>query len=204
MPVTLGVLISGSGTTLQNLIDRIEDGRLDAEIRCVVSSRPGVEGLARAEAADIPAFMVPRKQLKDPDEFSAATTEIIDRYDPDLVICAGFLSLWVIPPHYEGRVMNIHNALIPLFCGQGYYGRRVHEAVAASGVKFSGCTVQFADNTYDTGPIILQRTVPVFFEDTADDIAARVFTEECEAYPEAIRLFGEGRLRIEGSRVQVL
>jgi phosphoribosylglycinamide formyltransferase 1 len=100
--------------------------------------------------------------------------------------------------------MNIHPALIPAFCGKGFHGRHVHEAVLASGVKVSGCTVHFADNVYDNGPIILQRVVPVFDDDTPDTLAARVFAQECEAYPEAIGLFAEGRLRIEGRRVRTL
>jgi formyltetrahydrofolate-dependent phosphoribosylglycinamide formyltransferase len=203
MTVTLGVLLSGSGTTLQNFLDRIADGRLDAEVRCVISTRPGVKGLERAESAGIPAYVVSRKKHKDLGVFSSAVTEILDEHRPDLVTLAGFLSLWRIPAHYEGRVLNIHPALIPLFCGKGYYGMRVHEAVVASGVKFSGCTVHFADNEYDNGPIVIQRTVPVHFEDSAEDVQHRVFAEECEAYPDAIRLYGEGRLRIVGNRVEV-
>ena len=203
MTVTLGVLLSGSGTTLQNFLDRIADGRLDAEVCCVISTRPGVKGLDRAESAGIPAYVVSRKKHKDLGVFSSAVTEILAEHRPDLVTLAGFLSLWRIPAHYEGRVLNIHPALIPLFCGKGYYGMRVHEAVVASGVKFTGCTVHFADNEYDNGPIVIQRTVPVHFEDSAEDVQHRVFAEECEAYPDAIRLYGEGRLRIVGNRVEV-
>ena len=117
---------------------------------------------------------------------------------------AGFLQLVLIPEDFRNRVFNIHPALIPAFCGKGYYGHRVHEAVLASGAKVSGCTVHFADNEYDHGPIIVQRTVPVLDDDTAETLAQRVFVEECEAYPEAIRLFAEGRLRIEGKRVRIL
>ena len=109
-----------------------------------------------------------------------------------------------VPDDFLGRVMNIHPALIPAFCGKGYYGHHVHEAVLAYGVKVSGCTVHFADNEYDHGPIILQRAVPVLDDDTPDTLAARVFEQECEAYPEAIRLFAEGRLRIEGRRVKIM
>jgi formyltetrahydrofolate-dependent phosphoribosylglycinamide formyltransferase len=204
MTVSLAVLVSGGGTTLQNIVDRIRDGSLDAEVRVLVASRPGVGGLARAEAAGIPAFVVSRKEHDSVESFSDAVTEVLDRYSPDLVILGGFLSLYRIPPQYEGRVMNIHPALIPLFCGKGFYGMKVHRAVVESGMRVSGCTVHFADNVYDNGPIIVQRTVPVYSDDTPEDVQSRVFAEECEAYPEAIRLYAEGRLEIVGNRVNVM
>jgi len=138
------------------------------------------------------------------EEFSRRIFEYCRRANADLVCLAGFLQLVQVPVDYLGRVMNIHPALIPAFCGKGYYGHRVHEAVLASGAKVSGCTVHFADNEYDHGPIIVQRTVPVLDDDTAETLAHRVFVEECEAYPEAIRLFAESRLRIEGKRVRIL
>jgi len=204
MTVSLGVLLSGGGTTLENLLRRIDAGTLDARVVCVVSTRPGVRGLSVAEQAGVPAIVVPRKRHDSTESFSEAVTAVLDEHGPDLMVMAGFLSLWLIPERYRNRVINIHPALIPSFSGKGFYGGRVHKAVAASGVKLTGCTVHFADNVYDHGPIILQRTVPVFFEDTPEDIAKRVFVEECEAYPEAVRLFGEGRLRVEGDRVRVL
>ena len=120
------------------------------------------------------------------------------------MVLAGFMCLIRIPDGFLGRVMNIHPALIPAFCGKGYYGHHVHEAVLEYGAKVSGCTVHFADNVYDHGPVIVQKTVPVLDGDTPDSLAARVFGKECEAYPEAIRLFGEGRLQIEGRRCRVL
>ena len=116
----------------------------------------------------------------------------------------GFLQLIEVPDEFLGRVMNIHPALIPAFCGKGYYGHHVHEAVLAYGAKVSGCTVHFADNEYDHGPIILQRPVPVLDDDTADALAARVCAAECEAYPEAIGLFAQGRLSVEGRRVRIV
>src|SRR5262249_18543435 len=121
-----------------------------------------------------------------------------------LVILAGFLSLLDIPPEYKGRVLNIHPALIPAFCGAGYYGSKVHKAVLAAGVKVSGCTVHFADDSYDTGPIILQRVVPVLDDDTVETLAARVFQEECQALPQAISLYAEGRLKLDGGRVRTV
>jgi folate-dependent phosphoribosylglycinamide formyltransferase PurN len=127
----------------------------------------------------------------------------LDERKVDLVCMAGFLSYWIIPERYLGRVMNIHPALLPAFGGEGMYGHHVHEAVLARGCKVSGCTVHFVNNRYDDGPIVLQRAVPVRAEDAPDDLAARVFEQECIAYPEAIRLFAEGRLRIEGRIVHI-
>ncbi len=122
----------------------------------------------------------------------------------DLVVLSGFLSLIRIPDDFVNRVMNIHNALIPAFCGKGLYGIKVHRAVLARGVKISGCTVHFADNVYDHGPIILQKAVPVLEDDTPEVLAARVFEAECDAYPEAIKLFADARLEVVDSRVRVL
>jgi phosphoribosylglycinamide formyltransferase-1 len=121
----------------------------------------------------------------------------------ELVVLAGFLSLLRIPADYRGRVINVHPALIPSFCGKGFYGTKVHDAVVQSGVKVSGCTVHFVDNEYDSGPIILQRTVPVHDRDTPQALAARVFKEECKALPEAITQYADGRLEISGHRVRV-
>lgn len=203
-PIRLAVLVSGSGTTLQNFIDRIADGRLAARIVQVVSSKAGVKGIDRALRAGIPAPVVERKACANVQEFSEKLFEHCRRAKADLVCLAGFLHLIRIPDDFTHKVINIHPALIPAFCGKGYYGHHVHEAVIASGVKLTGCTVHFADNEYDHGPIILQRAVPVLDDDTPDDVAARVFEQECEAYPEAIRLFAEGRLKIEGRRVRVV
>ncbi len=203
MTIRLGVLLSGGGTTLQNFIDQIAAGALDAEVTVVVSSRPGAKGLSRAEAAGIPAHLVSRKGCASGAAFSDRITSRLDDHAPDLVLMAGFLSLWTIPPSYEGRVLNIHPALIPAFCGKGYYGMHVHRAVVKAGVKVSGCTVHFADNEYDNGPIVLQRTVPVRAEDTPEAVRDRVFAEECQAYPAAVRLFAEGRLVIEEGRVRI-
>jgi len=203
-PISLAVLLSGSGTTLQNLIDRIADGRLSARIGVVIGSRPDAFGLERARQAGIPTAVVQRKQCADAAEFSRQIFERVRESGAELVCLAGFLQLLPVPEDFLFRVINIHPSLIPSFCGKGFYGHHVHEAALNYGVKVSGCTVHFADNEYDHGPIILQRTVPVLLDDTADTLAARIFAQECEAYPEAIRLFAEGRLRIEGRRVQVI
>lgn len=202
-PVRLAVLLSGSGSTLQNLLDRIAAGTLDARVVVVIGSKEDAFGLERARRAGIPAVCVPRKQFPDVDSFNDALHAELDKHAFDLIVMAGFLSPLQMRGKFAGRVMNIHPALIPAFCGKGFYGDRVHRAVIESGVKISGCTVHFADDHYDTGPIILQRAVPVLDDDTPETLAARVHEAENEAYPEAIRLWAEGRLEIVGRRVRV-
>jgi formyltetrahydrofolate-dependent phosphoribosylglycinamide formyltransferase len=203
-PIRVAVLLSGGGTSLQNLIDRAADGRLAARVVVVVASRADAFGLDRARRAGIPALVVARKAHADVTHFNDALHAALAPHAPDLVVLAGFLSLFEPRARYAGRVMNIHPALIPAFCGAGFYGHRVHDAVIAAGVKVSGCTVHFADDHYDHGPIILQSCVPVLDEDTADSLAARVLALEYELYPQAIQLFAEGRLAIDGRRVRIL
>lgn len=202
-PLRLAVLISGSGTTLQNFLDHIARGQLPAQVVTVVSSKAGVAGLERARNAGLPAHVVERKACASVEEFSARIFEHCRQADANLVCLAGFLQLVRIPDDYRHKVLNIHPALIPAFSGQGMYGHHVHEAVLAAGVKVTGCTVHFADNEYDHGPIILQRCVPVRDDDTPASLSARVFAQECAAYPEAIRLLAEGKMRIEGRRVRI-
>jgi formyltetrahydrofolate-dependent phosphoribosylglycinamide formyltransferase len=203
-PLKLAVLLSGSGTTLQNLVDAIAAGRLDAQIQVVIGSRPGLKGLDRAAAARIPNFVVDRREFQDTAAFSRQVFSLCDDAEADLICLAGWLCLLDVPEKYLGRAMNIHPALLPGFGGKGMYGQKVHKAVLDHGCKVSGCTVHFVDNTYDTGPIILQRTCAVAEDDTPEALAHRVFEEERQAYPEAIRLFQQDRLRIEGRRVRVL
>ncbi|MEQ8767612.1 MAG: phosphoribosylglycinamide formyltransferase [Planctomycetota bacterium] len=200
----LAVLISGSGRTLENFVALSSSGDLSAEVALVVSSRPNVGGLDRAERFGLPHVTISRRAFEGVEAFSAAITETIRSHEVDLVTLAGFLSFYQIPPELEGRVMNIHPSLLPAFGGPGCYGDRVHRAVLDSGVKVTGCTVHFANNEYDAGPIIVQRAVPVLEDDDPSTLAARVFEQECEAYPEAIRLYAEDRLRIEGHRVRIL
>jgi formyltetrahydrofolate-dependent phosphoribosylglycinamide formyltransferase len=203
-PIRLAVLLSAGGTTLQNLLDRIQDGRLDAEIALVISSRADAYGLTRAERAGARTAVVERQDCASRAQFSERIFALCREAGAELVCMAGFLQLVTVPADFQGRVMNIHPSLIPAFCGKGYYGHHVHEAVLAYGVKVTGCTVHFADNEYDHGPIILQRVVAVRDDDDADSLAARVYEQECEAYAEAIRLFAAGRLQVEGRRVRVL
>jgi formyltetrahydrofolate-dependent phosphoribosylglycinamide formyltransferase len=202
-PIRLAVCVSGGGTTLQNLIDQIRARKLRAEIVQVVASRPRIGAIARAEAAGIPLALASRTAQSSA-EFSASIFDPIRRNKADLVILGGFLAMVKIPPDYKGCVINVHPALIPAFCGKGYYGGKVHQAVLDAGVKVSGCTVHFADDAYDSGPIIAQRTVRVLEDDTAETLSARVFAEECRALPEAIALYAAGLLRLEGRRVRVL
>lgn len=200
--IRLGVLLSGGGTTLQNLLDRAAAGALAARVTCVVSSKADVFGLERARRAGLPAHVVDRKACASPGEFSDRIFGHCRAAGVDLVCMAGFLQLVKIPADFRDRVLNIHPALLPAFGGKGYYGLRVHQAAIDAGVKVSGCTVHFADNEYDHGPIVLQRVVPVLDDDTPERLQERVFAAECEAYPDAIRLFAEGRLRVAGRRVR--
>lgn len=202
-PLRLAVLISGGGTTLENLLTRISDGALAAEVALVVASRPDCKGIARAERANLRCEVVSPKSFGDVGAFSDEIFRLCREQQVDLVTLAGFLSLIRIPDDFKFRVMNIHPALIPAFCGKGFFGQRVHQAALDRGVRVSGCTVHFADNEYDHGPIIVQRCVPVHDDDSPDDLAARVFEAECEAYPVAISLFAAGRLEITGGRLRV-
>lgn len=200
----IAVLISGGGTTLKNLIEKVKAGELPVSIVLVISSNPQAGGLQFAHEAGIPTIVVDWNQYQDPNSFSEVIFKHCREARVNLVVMGGFLKKLVIPNDFENRVVNIHPALIPAFCGQGFYGHRVHEAVLEYGAKISGCTVHFADNLYDHGPIILQRTVPVLDDDTPESLAKRVFAEECKAYPEAIRLIAEGRVRVEGRKVRIL
>ena len=197
-PLRLAVLMSGGGRTLVNLQRHIAEGRLDARIEVAISSRGDAKGVERSRELGLPTVVVERRSLTH-EVFQRRITEAVG--GADLVCMAGFLSLWRIPEDRCGRVINIHPALLPEFGGMGMYGHRVHEAVLAAGKTESGCTVHFCDNEYDHGPIILQRKVPVEPGDTPDDLAARVFEQECIAYPEAVSLFYENRVRLEGRRV---
>ena len=199
----LAVLISGGGTTLRNLLEKIRVGRLTVEVALVVSSNPTARGLQYAVEAGIPTAVFQVKDFCFQEEFSEAIFARCREAQFDLVVLAGFLKRLAIPDDFTSRVTNIHPGLIPAFCGKGFYGHHVHEAVLEYGAKLSGCTVHFADNQYDHGPVIFQRAVPVLDDDTPERLAARVFEAECKAYPEAIQLIAEGRVRLEGRRVRI-
>jgi phosphoribosylglycinamide formyltransferase-1 len=178
----MAVLLSGSGRTLDNFYERIQDGTLNAEIKVVISNVKDVLGLQKAEKYGYPNFHAVGNE---------AVNTILKDYDINLICLAGYLKLYKPPPELARSVLNIHPALIPAFCGEGFYGMRVHRAVKAKGALVSGCTVHFADNVYDEGPIVVQKCVPLEFDDTPDDIARKVFEMECIAFPEAINLVDE-------------
>lgn len=191
-PLRLGVLISGGGRSLVNLQQEIDAGNLHAEIVLVIASRP-CAGIDRARKLGLRVETVAYRDFS-PDrleDYSARIAELLDDARAELVCLAGFLSKWIVPDRYAGRVLNIHPALLPKFGGQGMFGHHVHEAVLAAGETESGCTVHEVTNDYDAGPVVLQRNVPVRPDDTPESLAERVFAEECTAYPQAIRRFAE-------------
>jgi phosphoribosylglycinamide formyltransferase-1 len=199
----IAVLLSGNGTSLENLLEHIDAGKVPAEVAVVISSKEKAFGLERARRRGIPAEAVSRKNHPGGGEFNDALHAVLDRYQVDLVTMLGFLSLFELRGKYEGRTINVHPALIPAFCGHGFYGQRVHEAVITSGVKVSGATVHFSDEEYDHGPIILQEAVPVLEGDSAETLAARVIAAERRLVPESIRLIAEGRVHIEGNKTRI-
>ncbi len=194
----LAVMISGGGRTMLNLHARCQDASLPAEIALVIASSE-CPGAQRARDAGLPVVVEPG--VIDAQRLGA----LLAQHAVGLVALAGYLKLVRVPPGWQQRILNIHPALLPLFGGKGLYGRHVHEAVLAAGMKVSGCTVHFVDEHYDRGPIILQRVCPVLDEppDTPDALAARVFEHECIAYPEALRMVIQGSVQVEGARVRV-
>jgi phosphoribosylglycinamide formyltransferase-1 len=196
----LGVLISGSGTNLQAIIDRSAAGELQAEVVCVISNRADAFGLQRARNHGIPAIHLDHRQFGGRQEYDAALVEILKQHHVDLVILAGFMRIVtpVLLDAFRNRVMNIHPALLPAFPGLD-----AQKQTLEYGAKISGCTVHFVDAGTDTGPIILQSTVPVLEDDTAESLAERIHFEEHKLYPAAIQLFAQGRLQVSGRRVRI-
>lgn len=192
-PWRLGVLISGSGRTLANLLAVIERGELDAEVVCVVSSRANVRGIEIAREAGVPVDVISHRHLSDAATHSRAIYTAVATFAPDLLILAGYLRQLVVDPAWTGRMLNIHPALLPeagaYAAGKGRFGDHVHAAVLARGDTVSGATVHVVTDDYDTGPPVLQRKVPVHQDDTPQTLAERVFAVECELYPEAIRRY---------------
>jgi len=198
-PLILAVLLSGGGTTMLNLADRVDDGTLNARIGLVLASNagPAAVGVGRADARGLMTITLERRLYEDAASYSDAVFQAVRAVKADLVCLAGFLSLLVIPDDFAGRVVNIHPSLLPKYGGKGMHGRHVHAAVIAAGETESGCTVHVADNTYDTGPILLQRRCPVLPDDTPESLGARVFAQECVAYPEAIRRAQKRKMKSE-------
>lgn len=200
----VAVMVSGGGTNLQAIIDRVADGTItNTEIAVVISNNYGVKALDRASAAGIPALTVSPKDYKDRATFNQALLTTVDAYDVDLIVLAGFLV--VIPEtmieKYENRIINIHPSLIPAFCGTGYYGLKVHEAALERGVKVVGATVHFVDKGTDTGPIILQKAVEVEAGDTPKVLQQRVMEQaEWKLLPMAIDLIANGKVSVENGK----
>lgn len=203
MALRIAVLLSGSGTTLENLIEQRAQGLLDVDLGAVISSKADAFGLERARRHRIPAHAVSRSAYDDERAFNDAIHALLAQDPPDLLVLAGFLSRIELRG-YNGRAMNTHPSLIPAFSGKGFYGERVQRAVLEYGVKVTGATIHYCDEQYDTGPIILQRAIDVREDDTPASLATRVAAAERELYPRAIQLHAQGRLRIEGRRVRIL
>ena len=184
----IAVFVSGGGRSLENLADEIQAGRLDARLAVVVTNKAQCGALERAARLGIPSVVLDPEKKLTPADFSRDAFVTAESFGAELVVLAGFLRLLVIPPHWLGRVINIHPSLLPAFGGKGFHGHHVHEAVIASGAWFSGCTVHYVTNEYDAGPILLQRAIEVSPGETPESLAARVFEEEKRALPAAIAL----------------
>jgi phosphoribosylglycinamide formyltransferase-1 len=198
--VPIGVLISGTGTNLQAIIDAIESGKLDAKIEVVLSNKADAYGLVRARNHHIPTEVLNHKNFSSRETYDEAVVALLRERRVELVVLAGFMRLLsaVFVKAYSNRIMNIHPALLPAFPGLN-----VQQKALEHGARFSGCTVHFVNEACDEGPIIIQAAVPVFPDDTEESLAARILEQEHRVYPRAIQLYSEGRLRIEGRKVFV-
>ncbi|HEO64895.1 MAG TPA: phosphoribosylglycinamide formyltransferase [Spirochaetes bacterium] len=202
-PFRIGFLLSGNGSTLENLLEHIADGQVDAKIAVVLSSRTQAYGLIRANNWGIPHEVVPYKMFKSNlNDYSQRITQLLDFHKVDLVVFGGFMSCYIVPKHYINRVINIHPSLIPSFCGKGFYGTKVHQTVLDYGVKVTGVTVHFVDDEYDHGPIIAQETVKIDDRDTVDSIQSKVTAIEKRLYPKVIQAIIEDKITIENRKVR--
>ncbi len=201
----LAVLASGGGSNLGAILAAVADGRLPARVALVVTDRPGAGALDRAAAAGVPSVVLAPADFPDADAFGRALLDALDHHGADFVALAGYLKKIpaAVVERFRHRMLNVHPALLPAFGGHGLYGRRVHEAVLAYGARVSGATIHLVDAEYDTGPVVLQACVPVLDTDTPETLAARVLVEEHRLFPEALRLFAEGRVAVEGRRVRL-
>lgn len=206
--LNIAVLVSGGGTNLQALIDAQKRGEIiNGKITCVISSKPGVYALERAKENHIPAVVIARADYPDVHSYTAAVTKELQNRKADLVVYAGFMTILdsQIVEAFPGKMMNVHPALIPSFCGKGYYGLHVHEAALEKGVKLTGATVHFVTEECDGGPIIMQKAVPVLNGDTSEALQKRVM-QECEwkILPESVSLFCQGRIKIIGNKTEIV
>jgi len=204
-PLKITVLASGEGTNLQAIIDAIKEGRLKAEIRAVISNNSGSGALRRAREEGLFGLHLSHKQFIAPEEFDQELLKVLGEREVELVCLAGYMKL--LSPRvisaYRNRILNIHPALLPAFGGKRMFGQRVHQAVIEYGVKLTGVTVHIVDEKYDHGPIVLQRAIPVLENDDAESLSQRVLEVEHKLYPEAIGLFAEGRVKVEGRMVRI-
>lgn len=205
-PVNIGVLISGGGTNLQSLIDGIKSNKINGQIKAVISSKKNVYGLERAKNNDIEGFYVDSRKFNDNIDFNREILKIFKEKNVELIVLAGYLKILSkeLVKEYKDKIINIHPSLIPSFCGKGFYGQRVHQAVLDYGVKITGATVHFADEGTDTGSIILQEAVKVYENDTVETLQKRVLQLEHEILCKAVELYCAGRLEVEGRKVKIL
>ncbi|WP_019227859.1 phosphoribosylglycinamide formyltransferase [Sedimentibacter sp. B4] len=201
----IGVLISGSGSNLQSLIDNVENGQIDGKITVVISNKIDAYGLERARKHNIKSVFVDQKNYQDSEIYNEAVIKELKSNGVELVVLAGYLKILSrnFIETYRNRIINIHPSLIPSFCGKGYYGLKVHEAAVNYGVKISGATVHFVDEEADSGPIIIQETVKVDFKDTPEKLQKKVLKIEHKILPQAVKLFCEGRLDVVGRKVEI-
>lgn len=202
----IAVFISGGGTNLQSLIDHIEKGKINGKIALVISSREDAYGLIRAKAHNIEGMIIGKTNYPNMDERENRMIEVLEDKEIDLIVLAGYLSILGkrVVERYKNRIINVHPALIPSFCGKGFHGEKVHHAVLDYGVKITGATVHFVDEGTDTGPIILQGAVEVQEEDSVEILSKKVLAVEHELLPKAVTLFAQGRLKVEGRKVRII
>ena len=202
----IAVMVSGGGTNLQAIIDNVSSGEIKAELALVISSKHGAYALERAKKAGIPTAVIAKKDYDSEEDFFAANLKALEDCGAEGIVLAGYMSILSkeLVKKFENKIINIHPALIPSCCGKGDYGERVHKAVIAYGAKLSGATVHFVDEGADTGPIIMQESVPVLPDDTPDELAARVLKVEHTILPRSVALFCEDKLKVEGRIVRVL
>ncbi len=201
----IGFLLSGSGSTLENLIGKMKELNTPADICVVISSKDDAYGLTRAKNNSIPARVVEYAKYKnDVQSYSTEITKTLKQHGAQFVVMGGFMSYYIVPLEYENKIINVHPALIPAFCGKNMYGRKVHEAVYKSGVKVTGCTVHFVNNEYDAGPIIAQKSVDILPVDTVDTISEKVVQAEREIYPVVVDAYCRGRVEKFGGRFFVV
>lgn len=200
----IAVLASGGGSNLQSIIDNIENGFLNCTIEMIIGSKEGIYALERGKEKEIETFVVSRKDYGN--DTSNKILELAKERNIDLIVLAGYLSILEgnILKEYKNKIINIHPSLIPSFCGEKMYGLNVHKAAIKKGVKVSGCTVHFVNDEVDGGEIIIQKAVPVYFEDTAEVLQKRILKEEHKILPLAIKYISEGKIEIKSGRVNIL